>query len=226
MTTKHKGFTLSEILVVVTIIVVLGMALLVGINPMAQIFKGYDSRRKSDLSKIKIALESYYSDHDCYPQFPLTDSQGRPSYACDSDFLKPYLDAIPCDPNSKKPYTIYVTPVNSSCPQQYAVYAQIYSFFDSQANNIDYCPKTIAFNSPGMLNADISFGCSFRQLCPIHYGCKHGACVVVSQDEIPACSPSFCTSNCSPITNQDGSITNCSTKYPDSNEYIRECVDF
>ena len=219
MASKKNGFTLTELLVVVTIIVVLGLAILVGINPMAQIFKGYDARRKADLSKIKIALEAYYSDHDCYPTKDVFSQ-------CGSDALKPYLDAIPCDPNTKKPYTIYLVPQASTCPQQYAVYAQIYSFFDSSGDKINYCPKTMAVSSPGMLNTDITYGCSSRAVCPTHYGCKNGACVVVSQDELPACSPSFCDSLCSPIKNKDGSEINCQTVDPDTGGFARECVAF
>jgi len=196
MAIKHKGFTLNELLIVVTIVVLLGLAMLVGINPMSQIFKGYDARRKSDLSKIKIALEAYYSDHDCYPEFPEEDAQFRPTYTCGSDFLKPYLDSMPCDPNTKTPYIIYVVPQGSTCPQQFAVYAQIYSFFDNQANNIDYCPDTIAFSSPGMLNTDIIYGCSFQEVCQVKYGCVDFACVVVAEDGNSDCSFDWCESDC------------------------------
>lgn len=226
MTTKHKGFTLAEILIVVTIIVILGLIVLVGINPMAQIFKGYDARRKADLSKIKIALEAYYSDHECYPVFPTTDTQGRPSYICDSDFLKPYLETMPCDPNSKEPYTLYLTPTDTACPQQYAVYAQIYSFFDKQANAISFCPKTFAVTSSDLSGTDLIFGCSFQEVCPIHYGCKSGACVIVAEDALPACSPSFCDAGCSPFPLPDGSTMDCSRIDPDTGGYARECVDF
>lgn len=163
---------------------------------MAQIFKGYDARRRADLAKIKIALEAYYGDHDCYPVFPLRDANGLPSYVCDSDILAPYLASMPCDPTSKKPYTIYLTPVNSNCPQQYAVYAKIYSFFDKQANNITYCPKTIVVNSSDMRNVDIVYGCSFRQVCYTYYGCVNKACVVVAEDELSTCRYSWCEPDC------------------------------
>lgn len=218
MTRHHKGFTLSEILVVVTIIVILGLAILVGINPIAQIFKGYDSRRRADLAKIKTALEGYYSDHECYPDFPFIN--GSRSYVCESDFLKPYLDSMPCDPNTKKPYVIYLTPTDSTCPQQYVTYAQIYSFFDKNANLISYCPDTIEIHSPGMSNADIITGCSGRPVCPVYYGCKNGSCVIVAQDDIPLCSPYYCNSNCSQTL-----TLNCQSK-DDDDQYIIECKNF
>lgn len=219
MPAKQKGYTLAEILIVVTIIVVLGLSLLVAINPMTQIFKAYDAHRKADLAKIKIALEAYYGDHDCYPVFPLKDTKGRPSYACNSDFLAPYLVSMPCDPNTGKPYTLYLTPINSTCPQQYAAYARIYSPADDQGNAITYCPKTIDIHSPDMKNLDIIYGCSSRQVCPVHYGCKNGACVVVSEDALPTCGPNFCDSACNPIPGVD-----CTTINPDDGTYVRECV--
>jgi prepilin-type N-terminal cleavage/methylation domain-containing protein len=222
---QQKGYTLAEILVVVAIIVVLGLALLVGINPMAQIFKAYDAHRKADLSKIKIALEAYYSDHDCYPVFPLKDSKNRPSYVCDSNLLVPYLTSMPCDPNTRKPYTLYLTPTGSSCPQQFAVYAQIYAFFDKSANDISYCPNMIDVHSTDMKNLDLVFGCSSRQVCPTIYGCKSGACVVVAEDDVPTCGPNFCDSACSPI-NVGGKIIDCTTINPDDGTYVRECIAF
>lgn len=222
MTTKRNGFTLAEVLIVVTILVLIGLTILVGLNPMAQLFKGYDARRKSDLSKIKIAMEAYYADHDCYPDFPLQDAELRPSYACGSDILKPYLDSMPCDPTTKKPYTIYVTPEGSTCPQQFAFYAQMYSFFDDQANSIASCPKTVAFTSTGMLNSDIIYGCSFKKACSTLYGCKNGACVLIAEDgEEPSCGPTFCDDPlCNPTNEQDCQTTDS------SGEYVRECVDF
>lgn len=194
MTKPHRGFTLTEILIVVSIIVIIGLALLVGLNPLAQIFKGYDTRRKSDLSKIKIALENYYSDHDCYPNFP-RDGNGLPTYTCDSDFLNPYLKIIPCDPNTGLPYTIHLLPEGTSCPQQYAVYAHINSFFDRNAN-IPFCPDTISVNSPDITEISLSEGCSGREFCPQLYGCVGGACVQVADGNFSDCKRSWCEPDC------------------------------
>lgn len=193
---NNRGFTLNELLITVSIIVIIGLALLIGLNPMAQLFKGYDARRKDDLHKIKIALENYYADHDCYPLFPIKDSKNRPSYVCGSDMLQPYLSSMPCDPNTKTPYVIYLYPSDSICPQQFAVYAQIYSFFDKNANLIPFCPKTIAVGSSGMAYAQMSAGCASVQICPNHYGCQAGACTWLSGYEVPACTPNYCTNTC------------------------------
>ena len=192
----HKGFTLAELLIVITIILILGLVLLVGINPLAQIFKGYDARRRADLNKIKIGLEAYYSDHECYPQFD-RDSEGKITYVCDSDFLKPYIDKMPCDPNSHKPYNIYLVPENSVCPQQYSVYAQVYSFFDRNATKIEKCDSTIAVFSSGMNLGDINYGCSGTTICSEHFGCKDGYCQKLSGYEDPGCTTNYpCLRDC------------------------------
>jgi type II secretory pathway pseudopilin PulG len=195
MSKQHSAYTLAEILIVVSIIIILGLALLVGINPMVQIFKAYDTHRKADLAKIKIAMENYYADHDCYPVFPLTDSRGRPSYACESDFLKPYLDSMPCDPSKKTPYTIYMTPAGVSCPSQYAAYAQIYAP-DDQANYIPYCTQTYAVNSPNSTQINLIMGCSDMAPCSVSYGCMNGSCVKVTDGEISSCRYSWCEADC------------------------------
>jgi|WetSurMetagenome_2_1015567.scaffolds.fasta_scaffold22216_3 prepilin-type N-terminal cleavage/methylation domain-containing protein len=223
---KHhsgRGYTLVELLIVITIVVILGLAILIGINPMAQIFKGLDARRKADLNKIKIAIENYYADHDCYPNFPL-DSSGNPTYVCDSDFLKPYLVSMPCDPSTKKPYTIYLTPASSSCPQQYAIYAQIYSFFDKNDSSVPDCPKTYVVNSSDMSFSDIDYGCSGKKICNTWYGCKNGACVVVAENSMPTCSRASCDSDCNPQKDINGNIiADCSTQT--NGIHTLECID-
>jgi type II secretory pathway pseudopilin PulG len=204
---KYSGYTLVEILIVVSILVILGLAVLVGINPITQIFKGYDTRRKADLSRIKIALENYYSDHDCYPLFPLKDAENRPSYACDSNFLKPYLAAMPCDPSTKKPYVISLVPTDAICPQQFAVYAQIYSFFEKTFLT-NYCNKTITANSPDITQIDLINGCATSPECFIHSACVGGKCVIISQGTIPSCknpiAQTWCEGDC-------GGVVDCAT---------------
>lgn len=194
---QPKGFTLTELLIVIAIIIVIGIALLIGINPLAQLFKGYDAHRRADLNKIKIALENYYSDHECYPQFTVAPGTQTPTYTCGADILKPYLDAMPCDPNSNQPYTLYLIPANSTCPQQFSVYAQIYSFFDKNANDIVNCTDTIAVYSSGMDLGDINYGCSNTKPCKEWYGCKDLRCQKLTDNYIePTCITHYCSNTC------------------------------
>lgn len=205
---KSDGFTLMELLVATAILIVLGIALLISIDPLAQIFKGYDARRKSDLNKIKVAFEAYYSDHDCYPDESVLAQ-------CNSGALLPYLNSIPCDPNTKLPYTVSILPEDSVCPQKFAVYADLNSQFS--ATTIPGCPDTYAVHSSNMGGLDLSNGCgTVTQPCTIVYGCKGGVCTIVANDEIVTCGPSSCDSDCG---------ADCTLTKPDGS-YRNECLAF
>lgn len=90
-----KGFTLIEVLIVVTIVAVLAvLAMFMMTNNLS---KSRDGKRKTDLDRIKIAFESYYDDENAFPpELILT--------TCGGEGLRPYLSEIPCDPKTKKPY--------------------------------------------------------------------------------------------------------------------------
>ena len=197
-----------ELLVVVTILIVLGLALLMSLNPLTQIIKGYDTRRRSDLNKIKIAFEAYYSDHDCYPDKSVLTQ-------CDSTALQPYINTIPCDPSTKAGYKINVFPTDSTCPQKYAIYASTTSVFNS--STVPGCTNTYAVYSSNMGGLELTKGCSkVTQTCVNVYGCKQGVCTLVAVDEIVKCSPNSCLSNCG---------ANCSLKKPNGS-FKYECIDF
>ena len=200
----HSGFTITEIMIVSTLVVLLGLAILTTINPIAQIFKGYDARRKADLASIKIAFENYYSDHACYPSQDILKN-------CGSGDLHPYLNAIPCNPNGNVPYKVYLLPEDSICPQKYAIYAPIIAFFDKLSSSIPGCPDTMAVYSTDMTNTDIANGCGARPSCVIKYGCRSGVCEIVAQD-VPAPCPNYsCDTDCgrSCLSTQGAPINEC-----------------
>lgn len=101
-----KGFTLAELLIVVTILMLLMMAALVSWK--TQINRAHDSLRKKHLNDIKRAFEEYYNDNNCYPSADVMDTVED----CGSANLQPYLTAVPCDPDTKSPY--YYIPINGS----------------------------------------------------------------------------------------------------------------
>lgn len=61
----ESGFTLTELLIVMTIIGTL--ASLVIVNFRSAQMKGRDANRKSDLRNIQTALRLYYNDYNRYP---------------------------------------------------------------------------------------------------------------------------------------------------------------
>jgi len=102
---KRNGFTLVELLIVMTILAIL-MVMAVGIlNPIALVNRGKDAQRKKDLKTIKIAFEEYFNDKGCYPNQQDVDTWNVPTY-CNSASV-PYLSPWPCDP-SGQPYFVLV----------------------------------------------------------------------------------------------------------------------
>lgn len=110
----QAGLSMIEVLIVIAIIALLVILAITTLPE--QIEKGRDGRRKSDLQKIKIAFENYYSDNDCYPPDDILDN-------CEGTELSPYLARIPCDPRTKEKY-LYA-PVGGACPTAYRVYADL-----------------------------------------------------------------------------------------------------
>lgn len=89
-----KGFTLIEILVVITIIVLMTATTVVTYSTFLK--QSRDARRKADLGQISAALEMYRSTNDTYPIAGL------------SDLVAPtvYLQSVPVDPKNPT-YTYY-----------------------------------------------------------------------------------------------------------------------
>ena len=160
-----------------------GTALLLG--QQAQIRKGYDAVRKSDLENIRIALEHYFSDKGCYPPQAIFNVCGGPG-------LQPYLDAIPCDPETKQPYTIKLESA-TTCSQKYYLYANAGTSTDPDIT----CNAKYYVRSPNVSDSELYSICMGESICKNGYhACILGACQLVSIAEKPACAPIFCESNC------------------------------
>lgn len=106
---KKNAFTLVEILIVFTIVILLAL-MMVSIFASKNFFdKGKDSQRKKDLARIKVAFEEYYNDNNCYPQ-EVANWNIQKNCKSSSTF-SPYLSPWPCDPNGE-PYLIIVDSCN------------------------------------------------------------------------------------------------------------------
>ncbi len=212
----NPGFTLAELLIVITIIAILAVLIFLAINPFTYFKRAYDTQRKDDVYKLKNVLESYYADHEYYPDLKVVLAH------CNGSDLQPYLDKIPCDPNTGASYSSYTLPEDSTKPQQYAIYAPTDSVNFPDANTISRCPNTLAVHSPDILNTALVFGCSSFQSCPnnnpYRYGCKSGTCVVISYDRSETCRPSSCFDDCGGVDCQKPDLVN--------GGYFNECLPY
>jgi general secretion pathway protein G len=62
-----KGFTLIELIIVVSIIAILSGIVILVINPAFYQGKARDGRRKTDLAVLQNSLELYYEENGSYP---------------------------------------------------------------------------------------------------------------------------------------------------------------
>ncbi|NMB56320.1 type II secretion system protein [Candidatus Beckwithbacteria bacterium] len=62
-----QGFTLVELLIVITLIGILAVAVLAAINPIEQFNKANDTARKTDAGQVLNAIERYYTSNGMFP---------------------------------------------------------------------------------------------------------------------------------------------------------------
>jgi prepilin-type N-terminal cleavage/methylation domain-containing protein len=118
---REWGFSLVELLIVVSILAVMVTIWVATFNPTAMVNRGNDARRKKDLQRIKVALEEYLSDKGCYPGSDLV-TQMNEAVNCDKTIFSPWLKNWPCDPLGR-PY--YVIVEDSGCPKWFKVLTEL-----------------------------------------------------------------------------------------------------
>lgn len=123
-----KGFSLLEILITITLLVILAVLLILIFNPKGQINKAFDGKRKSELSTFKKVLEDWYNDKQCYPKpsevcydAPVNDTCHICGTAAGSPSLVPYLPTVICDPNHPTVKYLYNYD-NADCPTVYRIF--------------------------------------------------------------------------------------------------------
>lgn len=187
--------TLVELVIVVSIIMAI---ILIAISFFrGQIFKGNDAERKSDLMRIKIALEEYEKDNDCYPlpQF-VTCNPGTG--------LTPYLNKIACDPVTHASY--FYEYENDSCPKWYRIYTKLDNVSDPSFKgwvgpNSAFNYVTSSSNAPGVTYSESQGGVSGGETGASgdFYGCKSGVCVPLTWNDSrpgPECDPNYQNPSC------------------------------
>lgn len=116
-----KGFTLVELLIVISMIGIMISFLILFLDPFKQIEKARDSQRQQSLKQINSALDTFYNDNSCYPpslSFGNSWQQGEAVY----------MKKIPQDPSCTGGGSCYayVTNTSSSCPAWNILFAKIY----------------------------------------------------------------------------------------------------
>lgn len=128
-----KAFTLVELMIALTILIIMA-AMLVGIlNPTALINKAQDAQRKKDLNRIKISFEDYYNDKGCYPKKEIVERMMSKSN-CESSIFKPWLNIWPCDPD-RRPYEVQIG-YEDDCPKWYKIFTSL-----ENKSDIDILPN-------------------------------------------------------------------------------------
>lgn len=107
ITTKNKGFTIIELIVVIAVIAVLSG--IITSSVFQYLVKSRDSKRVADLNQIKKILEMYRADNGNYP---ILESWGTyntcnwvrstdPEWAELESLLAPYSGSLPIDPTNR-----------------------------------------------------------------------------------------------------------------------------
>lgn len=107
MPKKQKGFTLIEILVAISIISILSGFIIISLQ--SAVNGGKDSRRKSDLTMIKNAIDLYAAEHSgAVPQqTPVACNIGGGCFSSIDPVLQTMMKTIPSDPDAVNSYTYY-----------------------------------------------------------------------------------------------------------------------
>lgn len=98
--------------------------IIVALNPLVQLQKAQDAKRKSDLSQIQKALETYYQDNGRYP----SSSSDNKIKGLDNNAVawgsswQPYMSVLPKDPSSSKSYMYKIAGLDG---QTYYLYASL-----------------------------------------------------------------------------------------------------
>ena len=146
---KYKGFTLLELLIVITIIAIL--AAVITLLLVGSLAKSRDSQRIREANAIAEALRYYYLDHKEFPaESDGYSGTGYPGYIGMGNpidtALEPYMGFVPADPKHDGTDYFYYYDANHSCSSDgdYFATVLVYSFetddYDDKFNNFsDIC---------------------------------------------------------------------------------------
>ena len=161
------GFTLIEVLITMAIIGVMATGLIIAVNPLVQIQKANDAKRKSDLSSVQKALETYYQDNGRYPaatSFKIIRLDG--STADWGSSWQPYMSVLPKDPSVSKKYVYFTSATDG---QTYYLYANLErGGNDSQAcfSTGNACSSAVTNGAATACGGNCNYGTSSPNVSP------------------------------------------------------------
>ncbi len=149
---KSVGFTLVELVVVVSIIAIISGISIFAVNSART--SGRDAKRKGDLAQIASGLEMYKSDCNYYPRsLPSVGSSltGNSSFGCTVAAASSniYIQALPGDPGgSNYGYTVYPSGCLNNCTR-FCLWAKLE---DSSTTLPSYCNASFCGSVPAGFN--------------------------------------------------------------------------
>lgn len=179
----RDGFTLVELLVVLTLISLLIFASYLSVPTI--LMRARDAVRKANIERVGRALEEYYQNHDCYPSAIPTCRNPI------QDGNLTLLSGIPCDPFTKLSY-VYVND-GSKCSSWYQLYGNLEYGKDKIIDRIgcrEGCGPDCQFNyGRSSTNQDLNPYCGANPAPPPgQYVCSPGgACEVYEDPERSGC---------------------------------------
>jgi len=103
------------------------------IDPLGQLAKANDAKRKSDLEQLQRTLEVYYNDNGKYPpssaSYQINPASGEINWG---DSWSAYNTKLPADPSSSRKYVYYSPSTGASAYQSYYLYASLERTADPQ----------------------------------------------------------------------------------------------
>lgn len=184
-----KGFTLVELLIVVSIIAILVLIAIALYRSQAA--KARDARRKADMARIKVAVEEYEKDHNCYPPYVNCGiDSNQPIY--------PYLHDVPCDPQTNNAYHYEIPGI--SCNSWYRLYTKL--DYSQDPNALPFCGGSYDYyfgspNAPACIpsgsSSSSSPGPSGGGGATGFWGCFSGVCTPIRDGQ---CTLQFQAAGC------------------------------
>ena len=142
---QFKGFTLIEMLIVITIIATLASMILVGMGGARA--KARDAKRIGDLHNTQNALELYYANNGTYPTDTYDSVTDWDNFASFMEGANIGVNRIPKDPLDRNDYFYRYEP--NSDGTNYVLGAKLETQDNSLKNDIDGTPfSSISCDDP------------------------------------------------------------------------------